>query len=105
MPSWAGVAVAVLIPAIGIAVAWGALGQRLRQLEVLPSKVDALAERLAALDARTADSARSQGERIARAQTDVDKLSGEVKGLDRGFAMASRRSRTAAEGHPTGGKG
>lgn len=109
MPPWLGIVIAIVsaivFPAIGLAVSWGALGVRIRNLEKLPERVDGLAGDLARIDSRTQDSARSQGERIATAKEAIDKLAGEVKGLDRGFAIATRqRTRTAAHGNPGGGK-
>jgi hypothetical protein len=109
VPPWLGIVIAIVsaivFPAIGLAVSWGALGVRIRNLEKLPERLDSLAGDVKRIDDRTSDSARSQGERIAQAQKDVDKLSGKVEGLDRGFALASRqRSRTAAHGTPVGGK-
>ena len=103
MPPWLGIVIAIVsaivFPAIGLAVSWGALGVRIRNLEKLPELVESLAGDVKRIDQRTQDSARSQGERIADAKTAIDKLAGELKGLDRGIALATRqRTRTAAHG-------
>lgn len=109
MPTWLGVVVAIVasivFPLIGLAVSWGALGVRIRTLETLPTRVEEMGKHLAQVDGRTSDSARSQGERIAEVKTAIDKLTGEIKGLDRGFSLATRqRKPTGAQGQP-GGQG
>lgn len=101
-----GIVSAIVIPLLGLAATWGALGQRLRALEGLPEKVEGLQKQLTDLNGRFTSSAESQGARIGRAQSDVDRLVGKFDGFERGFASGVRRTRTAAHGHQVqeGGK-
>ena len=77
---------AVAIPAAGILVSWGALGIRIRSLETLPERLEALNTRLTAIDARTAASAASQGTRLETAQRAIDHLEGQMVGFERGVS-------------------
>ena len=107
MPPWVGVVIAIVsaivFPAIGLAVSWGALGQRLRALEALPTRVEDINRHLLAIDSRTAASAAGQGARLEVVKTGIDRLEGQMVGFERGV-VAGRRSKTAAHGHVTGGK-
>lgn len=99
-----GIVSAIVIPLLGLAATWGALGQRLRALEGLPEKVEGLQRQLTDLNGRFTSSADSQGKRIGKAQSDVDHLAGQFEGFERGFARG-RRTRTAAHGVPIEGGG
>jgi hypothetical protein len=94
---------ALALPALGLAATWGSLNNRMRVLEAQLAKVDALGTKITEVDSRTRDSAQSQGERIGKAQADVDRLGGKFEGFEKGFA-SGRRSRTAAHGHAIGEK-
>ena len=94
-----GIVSAIVIPLLGLAATWGALGQRLRAIEGLPEKVESLQKQLTDLTGRFTSSAESQGTRIGKAQSDVDRLAGKFEGFERGFASGVRRTRTAAGGH------
>lgn len=98
------IASAFVVPALGVAAAWGSLGARLRALEGLPAKVDGLGSQLTELGGRFNNSAESQGKRIGKAQSDVDRLAGQFEGFERGFYRGARRTKTAAHGNPEGGK-
>lgn len=85
-------------PLLGVAVAWGAMGARLRQVGLLSQAIETLQKQLVAVDARFRESAESQGKRLGGVEDKVSLLRGQFDGFERG-----RRSRTAAQGHPTVG--
>lgn len=94
---------AIVGPAAGFLVSWGGLGQKIRGLEREIARIEPIEKLVATIDARTTESAKSQGERLERAQKEVDRLTGEFKGVERGLIAAARgRTRTSAEGHQTG---
>ena len=95
-----GIISAILIPLLGLAATWGALGQRIRALEKLPERVDGIDKELTGLAGRFTSSAESQGARIGKAQSACDQLVGRVEGLERGFYIGRR---TKTRGHTTDG--
>lgn len=94
---------ALVVPALGLAATWGALGTRMRAVEAQGVKFEALQTKVAEIDVRTTASAASQGTRIAEAKAAVDRLAGMYEGFERAMAIASRR--TKAHGVPVAGGG
>lgn len=97
-------AIAVGVPLLTLAAAWGALGARLRGLEDKAATIEPLRQQMTAVDVRATESAKSQGGRLGIVEDKVSKLEGRFDGFEKGFA-SGRRSRTNAQGHPVPEKG
>ena len=90
---------AIGLPSLGLAVTWGGLLVRMRQLEKDITRIEPLEKQVATIDTRTRESAASQGTRIGKAQSAVDVLTGRFSGLEIGIAGWGRRAQTAALGN------
>jgi hypothetical protein len=87
------------LAAAGVIGSWFVMGYRLREVEKKCAKIEALREHLTEIDARTRDSAVSQGGRLEKATVELAILTGKVEGIDIGLAAAARRYKTAATGN------
>jgi hypothetical protein len=97
-PTLITIGLAVGVPALGLARAWGALGVRIRLLEARAVEQAALRVALDAAEAKIETVRNKQGERIGVAEGDIAVVRGQIdvlKGL-------LRRSRTAAHGTAPG---
>lgn len=92
-----GTFLAIGLPSLGLAVTWGGLLVRMRQIEKEITRIDPLEKQVTTIDTRTRESAASQGTRIGKAQSAVDVLTGRFVGLEIG--LWGRRSQTAALGN------
>lgn len=102
-----GPTVTLALAAASVVGTWFVMSYRIRELEKRCTKIetqhDQNRDQLVAIDTRTRDSAKSQGERLEIATIQLAVLTGKVEGIDKGidigYAAGRRSKQTAATGN------